>query len=571
MYHSVSVTLIMLYGCGVKTEVGVKVFHSSIMMRLMLAALACVGSSAFIVKGPVTQGTRPLVTQASTRQPPALRRMDIVVSSAPLSALQPPEPPTTARLAKFAFPALALWLAGPLLSLVDTSAVGLSAPPGTGALHIAALGPATTFCDGSIYMFAFLNVATTNLYATAKASAVRPDGTSDATEAVVRRAAKIALSCSAVLVPFLIAFARPLLALYMGPTAASNPELIGPASAYVLIRCCSFPASLLGGVLTASLLGAQDSVTPLIATAAATATNIVLDVIAVALLGLGLAGAAAATLVAQWVCALVLWRRARARLLGPQGLALAPAWLRMRHGPEGSGGRSDAAAVSTGRFLVFAAPVLCLILGKIAAYGFLTHVAAELGAVSLAAHQIALSLFFFLTSFLEIVAQTAQTFLPAFSAPPEGANVAEWRAASDALVNRLLRYVLVLAVAGATIAVGVLVGGTRCLTNDLTVRLAVRPLAAPLAASYILCGPLALAEGVLLARRQLKFLASVYIATVALLPPALIAAKQRGGPIVLVWTIFAVFNLCRAILFGARVWGSQLLERRSASAAIKRK
>ena len=52
----------------------------------------------------------------------------------------------------------------------------------------------------------------------------------------------------------------------------------------------------------------------------------------------------------------------------------------------------------------------------------LTHVAAELGAVSLAAHQIALSLFFFLTSFLEIVSQTAQTFLPAFGAPPPAAE-----------------------------------------------------------------------------------------------------------------------------------------------------
>ena len=527
-------------------------------------ALTLFGTSAFSAKGRLYGCTRPAIgyhrngVSLLNSLPPSPDGRTAADPNPTTSALRPPEPPTTASLAKFAFPALALWLAGPLLSLVDTSAVGLSAPPGTGALHIAALGPATTFCDGCIYMFAFLNVATTNLYATAKASASRPDSTSEATEAVVRRAAKIALSCSAVLVPFLLLYARPLLAFYMGPVAATDPGLIGPASQYVQIRCCSFPASLLGGVLTAALLGARDSVTPLIATAAATATNIALDVVAVGLLGFGLAGAAAATLIAQWVCTLVLWRRSHTRLLGPRGLALVPEWLRMRRGLDDSGG-GGVAAVSTGKFLAFAAPVLCLIVGKIAAYGFLTHVAAELGAVPLAAHQIALSLFFFLTSFLEIIAQTAQTFLPAFSAPPEVQEDADWRIASNALVNRLLRYVVLLAVTGAVIAVGVLLGGTRCLTNDPTVRLAVRPLAAPLAASYMLCGPLALAEGVLLARRQLKFLASIYIATVALLPPALIAAKQRGGPVVLIWSIFAVFNLFRALLFGARVWGPQLL------------
>lgn len=182
--------------------------------------------------------------------------------------------------------------------------------------------------------------------------------------------------------------------------------------------------------------------------------------------------------------------------------------------------------------------------------------------MSLAAHQIALSLFFFLTSFLEIIAQTAQTFLPAFGSPPVGADAAEWRAASNRLVNRLLRAVLAIASIGAAVGAAFLLGGTHALTNDATVRLAARPLAAPLAASYVMCGPLALAEGVLLARRQLKFLAGIYLATVAILPAALVTVQRRGGAIGSIWTVFAIFNLCRALLFGARVWGSQLLDRR---------
>ena len=86
------------------------------------------------------------------------------------SSTPPPKAPDGAAIRRFAIPALGLWLNGPLLSLVDTSAVGLSALPGTGATQLAALGPATTFCDGAIYLFAFLNVATPNLYASAQAA-----------------------------------------------------------------------------------------------------------------------------------------------------------------------------------------------------------------------------------------------------------------------------------------------------------------------------------------------------------------------------------------------------------------
>ena len=43
------------------------------------------------------------------------------------------------------------------------------------------------------------------------------------------------------------------------------------------------------------------------------------------------------------------------------------------------------------QFLGFAAPVLTLILGKLACFGFMTHVAAALGEVPLAAHQLTLA------------------------------------------------------------------------------------------------------------------------------------------------------------------------------------
>jgi Na+-driven multidrug efflux pump len=121
--------------------------------------------------------------------------------------------PTMRDYRKFALPCLALWVVGPLLSLVDTAFVGLSGDSALSAGQIAALGPATTFFDGATYLFAFLNVASTNLYSSARA---QYGETSPNTESVVRTAARTALLSGFVVMALLLAFARPLLALYIG-------------------------------------------------------------------------------------------------------------------------------------------------------------------------------------------------------------------------------------------------------------------------------------------------------------------------------------------------------------------
>ena len=89
------------------------------------------------------------------------------------------------------------------------------------AAQLAALGPATTFIDGSLYLFAFLNVATTNLYASALARGDSEKknklGNDELPgEGVVRTAAKTSLYSGIGLMFFLLAVARPLIALYIG-------------------------------------------------------------------------------------------------------------------------------------------------------------------------------------------------------------------------------------------------------------------------------------------------------------------------------------------------------------------
>ena len=125
----------------------------------------------------------------------------------------PPALPSLATYRKFAIPCLGLWVAQPLLSLVDTGFVGLASAAGESAQNLAALGPATTFFDGATYLFAFLNVATTNLYSSARAQRGEE---SDQAESVVRTAVKVSMNCGLGLMFFLWAFARPLLNLYIG-------------------------------------------------------------------------------------------------------------------------------------------------------------------------------------------------------------------------------------------------------------------------------------------------------------------------------------------------------------------
>ena len=188
----------------------------------------------------------------------------------------PPPQPTLKDLYKFALPCLGLWISGPLLSLVDTASVGLTAKPGMGAFELGALGPATTFIDGSTYLFAFLNTATTNLYASSLARNTGDEKRSKlASDAVVRTAAKISLFCGFGIMSLLFWKGEFLLSLYVGAEAAKN--ILEPATKYVLIRALSMPTSLLAGVVQSALLGAKDSVTPLIAVAASTIVNIIGD------------------------------------------------------------------------------------------------------------------------------------------------------------------------------------------------------------------------------------------------------------------------------------------------------
>lgn len=492
---------------------------------------------------------------------------DIPRGGASSLGAQPDPLPTMADYRKFAFPCLGLWVAGPLLSLIDTSFVGLSGDASMSATQVAALGPATTFFDGATYLFAFLNVASTNLYSSARAQYGEE---SDSAESVVRTAARVALLSGIGLLFVLQKFSRPLLALYIGHEAADQPNLLNWATEYVKIRAFSMPTSLLLGVLQACLLGAKDSVTPLIAVAYSTVINIIGDYICVTKLGMGLRGAAIATTLAQWASTLALLRPARQKLVRDHNLG----FFTNKHK------KIKAKGSVTGRsFLAFAAPVLTLILGKLAAFGFMTHSAAGLPGqpTTLASHQIILSTFFFISPFLEVISQTAQTFLPPFFSPVrEHVNAMKSKDASydietDVVAKKWLNTALT--VSTRLLGIGIVVASFiatvvslipaffgNVITSDTVVQQAVKPLAKYLWAGAFLTAPVAVSEGVLLARRELPFLASVYVISTIVLPFALLEIKKQSGPVSQIWGCFAAFQLFRATLFAGRIWGGTVVK-----------
>jgi Na+-driven multidrug efflux pump len=351
--------------------------------------------------------------------------------------------------------------------------------------------------------------------------------------------------------------------LYIGEKAASTPGLIDAATDYVMIRALSMPTSLLLGVLQASLLGAKDSVTPLIAIVYCTIVNVIGDYLLVNRLHWGLQGAAIATTLAQWAATAALIPTATKTLL--------------KNNHMFNSHKAANEETVTGRaFLNFAAPVLTLILGKLAVFGFMTHTAAAVPGqpTPLAVHQIILSMLFFCAPFLEVLSQTAQTFLPPYLAPIRKmtAEQAEpWKRTSQQVATNLLCIGLIASAGVASLASLVPAFFGNWITTDPVVQHALKPMAKYLWAGAFIWAPVAVSEGVLLARLELNFLAGVYLASTLLLPPALLRIKAVGGTVQQVWAFFGYFQLFRALTFTARIWGGYALRKQRRPLQIAQK
>jgi len=206
------------------------------------------------------------------------------------------EAPTLRKILNFAVPAIGVWLCSPLLSLIDTSSVGLL----SGTAQQAALNPAVAVTDYGCLLVAFMYTATTNLVASVQETDT--EASKPRTAKMLINAMQISVYVGSALSTVLILSARPLLRAIIGNDAI-DPEVFAAAMRYVRIRALGMPAAVAIGSAQSACLGMKDVRSPLYVLFAAAVVNFIGDMLFVgrnnAWLG-GAAGAAWATVFSQY-------------------------------------------------------------------------------------------------------------------------------------------------------------------------------------------------------------------------------------------------------------------------------
>lgn len=227
---------------------------------------------------------------------------------------------------RLAVPSLGALVAEPLFVLTDTAMVGH-----LGAEPLAGLGIASTVLQTAIGLLVFLAYATTPLVA-------RRLGAGDARGALAAGIDGLWLALG--IGVLLLAVMVPLSPLVIDAFGA-DPVVGAAALEYLSIGWWGIPGMLIVLAATGMLRGLQDARTPLLVAAAGFGANIALNAVLIYGLGLGIAGSAIGTVIAQWGMAVALVavcvRHARAAgaelrpgRAGIEGAARSGSWLLLR-------------------------------------------------------------------------------------------------------------------------------------------------------------------------------------------------------------------------------------------------
>jgi putative MATE family efflux protein len=420
----------------------------------------------------------------------------------------------TRELLNFIVAGMAVWTAGPILSIIDTSVVGLGS-----TLELAALGPATALADSSQYAFVFLSVATTSLVARALARG----STADAQRAV-QDGLSVAFAAGCLLCLTLLVSAPTALMLWTGDASA---QLVPPASTYVYLRALGMPVALVTSVAQAAFLATKQPLIPVVTVAIAAAVNALGDLLLCCVFHFGLAGAAAATTASQVVaCGVIVSRLFASRVPSMQGqplLVAPPAWLPSR------------GAVT--RVLRVGLPVCTLVGLKIILFSCtLGGAATRLGPTSSAAHACLIAIYILAAVCGDAVSQAAQSYLPATLGRPT---------ASARLCASLVGMGLVVGAVNSVWAGAASSLGPAMFTTDLSVMALVRHVTPVMCASLVIHTASMATEGALLAARDLKWLVASYAVNSLLCACSLRAVGAAGWGLWGVWLIMVQFHATR--------------------------
>ncbi|HET6834771.1 MAG TPA: MATE family efflux transporter [Acidimicrobiales bacterium] len=415
------------------------------------------------------------------------------------------------EIARLAIPAFGALIAEPLYVLTDTAVVGHLGTPQLAGLAVASSVLLTLYA-----VFIFLAYGTT-------AAVSRLLGAGDEREAAHQAVQSmwLALFIGLGVTVIGLALSGPLVA-WMGAEGAVRTN----ALVYLRISLAGVPAMLLVLAGAGYLRGLQDTRTPLLVAIGTALANLVIEVALIYGLDQGIGASALATVLAQVGGAAVYMRRV-GRAARRQGADLAP------H-PA-----SLAALARVGRDLLVRTAALRV------ALVVTTAVAARLGSVEVAAHQIAFEIWNFLALGLDAIAIAGQAMvgraLGAGDGPAArdaGRRMIEWGVALGALV-------------------GVLVAALRTVlphlfSDDAQVLALASFLLVWVAALQPLNAVAFVLDGVLIGAGDMRFLAWAMIAAAAVFIPAALMVLALDAGIGWLWAALALLMATRASTLLAR-------------------
>jgi len=478
------------------------------------------------------------------------------------------EVPSIIRIVNFAIPAIGVYLCSPLLSMIDTSTVGLLC----GTLQQAALNPAVTITDYSARTMSFLYTGTTNMIATSK-----QNKTGDQVKDTFIGSLRLAFLVGVSLGTFLLLTSQRMLVPLVGNDTI-DAEVLHAAWRYVAIRALGMPAAAMIGTSQAACLGLQDNKTPFRIIVSCALMNLVLDVALVgrkcAWVG-GTAGAAWATTISQYFALGLFFRR----------------FARSKKHPESSKDRNGIPAkLSTQGFLAgrlkwrnfirlpckntidafspFVVPVTTTQIGRCSTYIAMGHVVSStLDTVSMAAQQIITSIFYALIPIGDSCSLTAQSFLPSIVAQEPSQQ------RTNALTKTMTNIYKVAAALGIFLSLIAASIPFVCplLTTDPAVTVTVRHVLPAMIAILSSHGIFCASEGILLGFRDLKFLGRIYAMIFVVVPMLMLRVKyaaRAGASVSLlsVWNVFLGYQALRILAFASRAF---VLRRRHADAILE--
>ena len=423
------------------------------------------------------------------------------------------------EILRLAVPAFLALVAEPMFLLADSAIVGhLGTPP------LAALGIASAVLGTLVSLCIFLAYGTT-------ASVARQLGAGNTRGALVQGIDGLWLAV-------LIGTVATLVAL---PLTRRMVELFGPGERVADLATTYLHIALLGAVplllmlaATGVLRGLQDTRTPLLVAVVGNLANIVLNVVLVygvgSFDGLGIAGSALGTLIAQ------------------AGSAVALVWVVVRAARRESAPlRPDLPGIrQAGRAGV---PLIMRTLCLRASLLVMTYAAARLGDADLATMQLALTIWTFLAFTLDAVAIAAQAITGRYL----GAGDAE---GTRAVTGRMERWGWL---SGIVTGVGLAVASPflgPLFTGDAVVQDLLLPVLLVAAIAQPVAGIVFVLDGVLIGAGDAVYLAWAQLVTLALFAPA--AWLVGGQGLVWLWVAFSVcFMGGRAVTLIVRAHGDR--------------